>query len=235
MDNFCSIIAGARTSGHGRRMRNLLIRLSFVLILLAGPARAQTPPEIAGGYFTSQPEVASELMLKPDGRFQWYLSYGALDENATGRWTRQGDTVLLTTEPAVKPPVFSLDAAVPDPEKALKIRVAGPDGKPIGRVDIALIGAGGDAQTASTDENGTAVFAKPGTGRLSVKLGIRVFGVASDAFPVDLTKGNLMLFRFEPNDLGRADFKAAPVRIEEGALVLERWGIALKYHPADAE
>ncbi|WP_157216057.1 hypothetical protein [Flavisphingomonas formosensis] len=216
-------------------MRRFSSCLAGLQLLLAAPALAETPSDIAGGYFTSQPEVASELMLKPDGRFQWYLSYGALDENATGSWKRQGDTVLLTTEPVVTPPRFSLDAAVPDPEKALKIRVAGPDGKPIGRVDVALTAADGTVQATATDENGYALFAKPGTRSQSVKLGIRVFGVASEAFPVDLAKGNLMLFRFEPNDLGRADFKAEPVRIRDGALVLDRWGIALTYHPADAE
>src|SRR5690606_12620006 len=140
-----------------------------------------------------------------------------------------------TTEPAVTPPRFTLDAAVADPEKALKVRVAGPDGKPIGRVDVALLHADGTAETASTDENGSVLFARPGGGPLAVKLGIAVFGVASDAFPVDMAKANLMLFRFAPNDLGRADFRAAPLRIENGSLVLERWGIRLTYHPADAE
>jgi hypothetical protein len=216
-------------------MKRLFLALLPLLAGFAPPAPAGAPSDIAGGYFTSQAEVASELMLKPDGRFQWYLTYGALDESAEGRWQREGDRVLLTTEPAVKPPRFTLDSAIPTPEKALKVRVAGPDGKPIGRIDVALIDADGSAVTAVTDEGGYATLERPKGKPKAVKLGIAVFGVVSDAFPVDPGKGNLLLFRFEPNDLGRADFKAEALRIEDGVLVLDRWGMALKYHVADAE
>ena len=40
-------------------------------------------------------EVGSELLLHPDGRFEYMLAYGALDELASGCWTRSGATVTL--------------------------------------------------------------------------------------------------------------------------------------------
>ena len=40
-------------------------------------------------------EVGSELLLKADGRFEYMLAYGALDELASGCWTRSGATVML--------------------------------------------------------------------------------------------------------------------------------------------
>ena len=51
-------------------------------------------------------EIASALELKPDGRFNYALSYGALDEEAAGRWTVSGDQVLLSSNPVVAPRLF---------------------------------------------------------------------------------------------------------------------------------
>lgn len=40
-------------------------------------------------------EVGSELLLQADGRFEYMLAYGALDEYATGCWSRDGQTLTL--------------------------------------------------------------------------------------------------------------------------------------------
>src|ERR1019366_5149553 len=40
-------------------------------------------------------EVGSELRLLPNGRFDYMLAYGALDELASGCWSREGGTVTL--------------------------------------------------------------------------------------------------------------------------------------------
>ncbi len=79
------------------------MRLPLVLLpltaFLAGPALAQQPPERSGHYYLQGVmETGSELLLQPDGRFQWYLVYGALDLFAEGRWTAQQGTVTLTSE-----------------------------------------------------------------------------------------------------------------------------------------
>ena len=53
-------------------------------------------------------ETGSELLLRDDGRFQWYLVVGALDLFAEGDWTATNDTVLLTAHKseAVPSPAF---------------------------------------------------------------------------------------------------------------------------------
>jgi hypothetical protein len=68
----------------------------------SGPATAQSG-SLAGVYDGGQMEIAAALELKPDGRFNYALSYGALDEQATGRWTISGDRVLLSSNPVVAP------------------------------------------------------------------------------------------------------------------------------------
>ena len=54
---------------------------------------------LVGTYDGHQMEIAAGLELKADGRFRYSLSYGALDEEAAGKWTMSGDQVLLTSDP----------------------------------------------------------------------------------------------------------------------------------------
>ena len=59
-------------------------------------ACAPADPSLAGHYYLrGVMEVGSELLLHPDGRFEYMLAYGALDELASGCWTRSGTTVTL--------------------------------------------------------------------------------------------------------------------------------------------
>jgi hypothetical protein len=72
------------------------------------PAQAATPKQdeapaamtetasLAGHYYLEGiMETGSELLLREDGRFQWYFTYGALDLAAEGRWQREGTHVVL--------------------------------------------------------------------------------------------------------------------------------------------
>jgi len=70
------------------------------MAFLASPVLAQAAPaERAGHYYLrGVMETGSELLLHPDGRFQWYLVYGALDLFAEGRWQEQDGVVTLTAE-----------------------------------------------------------------------------------------------------------------------------------------
>ena len=78
------------------------MRLPFALLpltaFLASPASAE-PIDYAGHYYLlGVMETGSELMLHPDGHFQWYFVYGALDLFAEGRWQARGTQILLRSE-----------------------------------------------------------------------------------------------------------------------------------------
>ncbi|MDP3895321.1 MAG: hypothetical protein Q8Q62_01455, partial [Mesorhizobium sp.] len=40
-------------------------------------------------------EVGSELLMRPDGSFEFYLAYGANDQYGKGCWTQNGRIVAL--------------------------------------------------------------------------------------------------------------------------------------------
>ncbi len=104
------------------------LRLVPILMLgiVPGPVRAQpdepssvligTPdPAFTGHYYLSGVrETGSELLLGADGRFEWFMSYGAVDQFAKGQWGRKGDRVtLVSDQPGAGDALFRADTQVP--------------------------------------------------------------------------------------------------------------------------
>lgn len=57
-------------------------------------------PALVGHYYLGGVhEAGSELWLSADGSFQWALTYGALEQQARGKWHRQDERVILDVEP----------------------------------------------------------------------------------------------------------------------------------------
>ncbi|HYE27261.1 MAG TPA: hypothetical protein VEA61_03365 [Allosphingosinicella sp.] len=80
------------------------VSLLPLLLALAG-AGTQTGPAVAGYYrLVQEQDVASSLVLRPDGRFEYSLAAGALDERAEGRWSLADGLIVLATEPKPVPP-----------------------------------------------------------------------------------------------------------------------------------
>ncbi|HEV2746900.1 MAG TPA: carboxypeptidase-like regulatory domain-containing protein [Allosphingosinicella sp.] len=193
---------------------------------------AAAPAELAGDYVLHQPETASGLRLQKDGRFQWYLSQGALDLAAEGGWTRAGDTLILTT-PSTVPPSFSLISATRTTQPELVVRVENPAGAGIQGIDILLRYAAGEAEVGHTDGEGGCRFElKQGGKPQYVALAIGMFEFRSPDFAVDSARANVLTFRLQPNDLGKQSFAGEPVRIVEEGLELVWRGQRLVYRRA---
>ena len=74
--------------------------------VVAGTA-GQVDPAFVGHYYLSGVmETGSELMLRPDGRFDWYISYGSVDQAAKGTWARDGDAILLKRTDTTGKPLY---------------------------------------------------------------------------------------------------------------------------------
>jgi hypothetical protein len=112
-------------------MLNAYRSVLLALALLPAWAQAADPIEdrqralLAGRYtLEGAADAASELLLKPDGGFEWSLSYGSRGESASGRWNVGADSIVLTTQaPAAGKPLFSLDQVAawnPDAQKRLE-------------------------------------------------------------------------------------------------------------------
>jgi hypothetical protein len=103
--------------GPSRKERMRRVFVSFAVspvVPFAGCAPAD--PSLAGHYYLhGVMEVGSELLLKADGRFEYMLAYGALDELASGCWTRNGGVVTLNGQ--------KFEASMEDPMKFTRLEL----------------------------------------------------------------------------------------------------------------
>ncbi len=125
--------------------------------------------------------MGSELLLKSDGRFEWMLTYGAVDQFAQGTWQLQGNDVLLSaTLPTVRP-VYRLFTArelnISKPaEKGTWIAIVGvPHVGPMSKIEVKFESHSGATSAALTDRNGDAIVKMPDHEQW-VRAGLRVPG-----------------------------------------------------------
>ncbi|MBS0409315.1 MAG: hypothetical protein JSR86_05330 [Proteobacteria bacterium] len=186
-------------------------------------APAVTRAALAGAYDGGQMEIAAGLELGADGRFRYALSYGALDEEARGRWEVDGDRVVLTSDP-VTDPKFVLVAAKPLRARVVKLALDLPAGMERQYFDARIALSNGAAIERQFGEDGLEVPLAGAQQAVSVSVMLGVFELASPAFPLPRADGVEARLRFEPNDLGKVRFERQALAIEDGALVLARHG-----------
>ena len=200
----------------------------LLLLLFAGNAAAASPP--VGRYrLVGEHDVASELELRDDGRFAYALAAGALDERAEGRWTSDGTTVRLTTEPKPRPAVFTAGAARKTAEVPLTLKVTSPDGHGIAGVDLRVGFAAGPPVESYTQEYGWSLGPDEKRTPVWLELSIPMYGLASPRFPIAAAAANDLTFVLTPNDLGIVDFEGLPLTIGSGQLLMRRYGTTLTY------
>jgi hypothetical protein len=89
-------------------------------------------------------------------------------------------------------------------------------------------GNGGTQKVQLSEEGLSLPFgrADPPT---TVRLALQIFRVASEPVELNPSSGYAVQFRFEPNDIGKVDFRAEALRIVNGDLLLDRHGRTLRF------
>ncbi|HEX8127198.1 MAG TPA: hypothetical protein VF548_16600 [Allosphingosinicella sp.] len=206
------------------------IMLSLVPLLLLAPPSAAAERGPAGIYrLVGQQDVASGLRLEPDGRFQYFLSAGALDEQAEGRWRSAGAVVILTTEPRPVPPVFQRAPSGTSAEARLTVKVSSPAGSGIAGVDLRVGFDDGDPIEDYTREYGWSLPAEEKRVPRWIELAVPMHNAVSPRFPIDVGAGNALAFTLVPNDLGKVDFTGVRVEVAGKALIVHRGPARLRY------
>jgi len=202
----------------------LLLALAAPVTFAAEPASRPQRYRLVG-----EPDVASELILHSDGRFQYFLSAGALDEQSEGRWIREGNMIRLTTMPKPKPAVFSAGAAERDTAAPFTIKVTWPDGRGIAGVDLRVTFDSGEPATGYTQEYGWSLDADEKRNPRSIAFAVPMHALRSQNFPIDAVRANRLTFVLTPNDLGIVDFESLPLTVSKDRLVMHRGGGELAY------
>ena len=175
--------------------------------LLAACTSAQPPdteavdaPNLAGHYRINAMEQAGELLLTPDGRFQYGFTTGALDEHAEGRWEHVGQQTCLTTDPKPVPPAFT-KAAVTDPD-APTLMVTWPDGRGIAGVDFVVGFDNGEPQTGYTQSYGWTLPEEERRVPRWIELNEPIYNIASPRFALEAADRGKLRIILSPNEIG---------------------------------
>ena len=157
-------------------------------------------------YLEGVHEVGSELLLMPDGRFQYFLAYGAYDENATGDWRVDGDLIILNTSGRYTPPSFTLKQSSIKPEQPLTILVKDRNERGIPGIDVLVDYGGAKPEIGYTQYYG---WRAPRTSSIpkAIGLGIKMYDIQPQWFKVGSTSHNHYVFIFDPGDMGKVLFR----------------------------
>ena len=114
--------------------------LLITIALLGWPAAmayAQTAAGPEGTYcLRGVHEVGSCLRLAADSTFEYFLAYGAYDENSKGRWKTDGAEVVLDSPPYDKAPTFTFEGFEPAAGDGLDIAVVNAAGNRINGINV---------------------------------------------------------------------------------------------------
>src|SRR5882757_8947298 len=161
--------------------------VACLFLAIASAAHAGDGP--AGRYrLTGEHDVAAELLLRPDGTYEYALAAGSLDERSAGTWRGDGPTIHLTTTPKPVPPVFAPGAVAKEAGGPLILHVTAPDGQGIAAVDLRVGFDSGDPVVGYTQYYGWSLPEGETRTPRWVELGLEIYDLQSPRFPVDLGK-----------------------------------------------
>jgi len=197
------------------------------LLLIGAPAAAN--PNLAGYYESRQMEVAGGLDLKPNGKFRYALSYGAVDEEGEGDWTSDGKTVRLTSNPMPKGPTFELVRDDPAPKGQVWMTFDKASFNWTGRVDAiaTVLGMSGKGLVTASSSDGRVESG--GRTLTSIEPLVPMYRVPGGAVRLSPDRGHRLLFRFHPNDIGRPMFKGQLLTNDGSALLLDRYDTVIRF------
>lgn len=214
--------------------KSLSSLLACAALAFAIPAGAAEPAasSLPGHYYLQGVmETGSELLLKKDGTFEWVLSYGNTDQQASGAWRVTGDTVTLVAGNGGKEPQFRVfeeaEMRIQKPAEAgLWVAIVGfPKVGPMAGVEVKFEAHSGKTATAVSVANGDAIVRMPASERW-VRAGLRRQGATTDyqwlAVPAARAQERIAAFAVtDPQWLRGQAFQKLALRIVDGGLKVD--------------
>ena len=163
----------------------LSMLLCCSLASAASPPAAPDKAKLPGVYsLQGVTEVGSMLALRPNGTYQWSMSYGNQDLASTGVWEIKGQRIVLTAKR--EPLKFRLFtdkelSLKKDPKPGIWVAIVGvPDMGPVSEVEVRFEAKSGKSAVAASAGNGDAIVEMPAS-EVWTRAGLRREG-SSEAY-----------------------------------------------------
>ncbi len=164
--------------------------------------------------------MASELVLRADGTYAYWLMAGALDEASEGRWTLADGQLSLVTEPRPVPPEFRQVGASAE-GTGFRLEVNWPSGRGIAGIDFRIGLADGQVLEGYTQHDGWQAAEALAADPQWIELEEPVNTIRSGRIALPLHT-RVLRFVLLPNDLGKVDLTGATIEVEGKGLTLHR-------------
>ncbi len=187
-------------------------------------------------YLSGLHEVGSELLLRANGKFEYMLAYGSVDESATGRWRVQGRTVRFSTgsgEAGSPMRLVGSSREAGQQGTAVRFRV---DGRVLPGLTVLLTGAPAQQQVLSYEPDAADDFLRvPEVGDADT-VAWRHDEIADGRWQVvELPRGpggerlNRFDFELDPKLIAQGAGFNVSMDVEGKALLMKRSGRVLRY------
>ena len=181
-------------------------------------APAQEVNDVAGTYcLVGVMEVGSCIKLTRDGKFEYFLAYGAYDEDSEGTWRIEGGQVVLDSPAYDRQAAFAFKRMQPGEGDGFDIIVESKSGRAMRGIDVSVICDGRTSRVGVTGAAGFKVDCREAP--THVLLGLRMYGVASQTIDVSAQAGTdkAYVFEFDTGDLGRKRFAGQRLALDGGS------------------
>jgi hypothetical protein len=194
--------------------------MACVMSLLAPTVQAQDAAAVVGTYcLRGVMEVGSCIRLSEGGGFEYFLAYGAYDENSEGSWRLEGGVIIVDSLPYDKKPAFTFKRLQRGDTDAYDVIVESKAGRSIQGIDVSVTCDGRTARAGVTQAEGYKVDCTSAPS--AVHLGLSMFGLAPQVIDVTARAGadKVYVFEFDPGDLGRKKFVAHRLTIKSNSVL----------------
>jgi hypothetical protein len=201
------------------------VRLALIALiaLAACPALAD---DLAGHYYLRNVhEMGSELLLRPDGTFEFMLACGAADYHAKGAWRRDDDSVILNSIDKDEPP-FRLVRSAAAKGDGIRVWVKAPNGTPVENIDVMLKTAKDEVKGRTTHEG--VVFFGDAQQPREAFFRIRVYDLQAGPFPLNPAH-NEFYFEINGEVITQTPLQNEQLKIEGKAPILRHGDDTMRY------
>ena len=156
-------------------------------------------------------EVGSCVRLSAGGKFEYFLAYGAYDENSEGTWRLEKGEVIVDSLPYDKRPTFAFKRLQRGVGDGFDVIVEWKSGGSIAGIDVSVTCDGRTKHAGVTQAEGFKVDCA--SAPTAVILGLRMYGLAPQAIDVANRAGadKVYVFEFDPGRSRAKEIRRAAV------------------------
>ena len=202
---------------------------SAAVAIPATPPSAADVARVAGHYYLEGTrEVGCELLIRPNGTFEFMVASGARDESGAGSWTVVDGDVVLQSAGVAHPPTVTLAASSGVATTSIRVVVNNAQGQPVSGIEVDAVRPKSGTSFAKTRDGEYILHFERGDTPTELSVGCDMLNLMV-SFPLGGAPKSLYRFVFDHGDLGVRRFDATRLTVAKNQLTMTMNGQRMNY------